>query len=111
MLFFFRILATYLTKTMMTHLPPITGMMTIMILAVNRRRTVCLMILILWFKTMMMMMILMMVQSNKIHLDAIEARTAAMERSVLELERFSREAAVLLRNSRRAESRSVRGRD
>ena len=95
---------------MMTHLPPITGMMTIMILAVNRRRTVCLMILILWFKTMMMMMILMMVQS-KIHLDAIEARTAAMERSCLECERFSREAAVLLRNSRRAESRSVRGRD
>ena len=46
-----------------------------------------------------------------VHLEAMEARTAAMERSDLELERFSREAAVLLRNSRRAESRSVSGRD
>ena len=46
-----------------------------------------------------------------VHLEAIEARTAAMERSDLELERFSREAAVALRNSRSAESRSLSGRD
>ena len=45
------------------------------------------------------------------HLEAMEARTAAMERSDLELERFSREAAVALRNSRSAESRSLSGRD
>ena len=45
------------------------------------------------------------------HLEAMEARTAAMERSGLELERFSREAAVALRNSRSAESRSLNGRD
>ena len=47
----------------------------------------------------------------KAHLEAMEALTAAMERSGLEFERFSREAAVALRNSRSAESRSLRGRD
>ena len=65
------------------------------------------------------------------HLEAREALTEAMERSVLdlkrflvcllflivcflfclELEMFSREAAVVVRNSRKAESRSLRGRD
>ena len=60
------------------------------------------------------------------HLEAREALTEAMERSVLDLERllvcllflfclelemFSREAAVVVRNSRKAESRSLRGRD
>lgn len=44
-------------------------------------------------------------------LEAREALTEAMERSVLELEMFSREAAVVVRNSRKAESRSLRGRD
>ena len=53
----------------------------------------------------------MWVTKANIHLEAMEARTAAMERSGLEFERFSREAAVALRNSRSAESRSLRGRD
>ena len=63
-----------------------------------------------WFAFLVFGWLLHLFVANA-HLEAIEARTAAMERSGLELLRFSREAAVALRNSRSAESRSLSGRD